>query len=124
MLGEIVTDLRRILSYTNWPGSILEPDSGSTTHIAAGKLERELRAEAALANAPLMTWLGKLNKVTEARDRVVHAIALHQCMNCGNASMFRHPRSGDEVDRSPMAVGPSRLRTTTSEPRDSPLQRT
>ena len=34
----------------------------------------------------------------------MHAISLNQCMNCGNATKFRHPRSGDEVDRSPEAI--------------------
>ena len=42
--------------------------------------------------------------MTAHRNRVVHAIALNQCMNCGGATMFRHPASGDDVDRSPEAV--------------------
>jgi hypothetical protein len=40
----------------------------------------------------------------DRRDRVVHAIALNQCMNCGEATMFRHPRSGKDVDRGLEAV--------------------
>ena len=42
--------------------------------------------------------------MTKHRNRVVHAIALNQCTECGEATMFRHPASGDDVDRSPEAV--------------------
>jgi len=104
MLGEVVTDLRRIVAYANWPGPIREPADGLTTSRATRKLEVELGHEAAFATGPLASWVAAVTEVVELRDRVVHAIALNQCMNCGDATMFRHPRSGKDVDRSPDAV--------------------
>ncbi|GLI02921.1 hypothetical protein [Phytohabitans aurantiacus] len=104
MLGEVVGDVRRILAYANWPGTVREPMAGTTTGKAAERLAKELGHEAALASAALVSWIAQVAEVTEHRNRVVHAIALNQCMNCGEATMFRHPRSGDDVDRSPEAV--------------------
>jgi len=104
MLGEVVGDMRKILAYANWPGTVLKPAVGVTTGKAAERLARELRHEAALASAALVNWIAQVAEVTEHRNRVVHAIALNQCMKCGEATMFRHPASGDDVDRSPEAV--------------------
>ena len=104
MLSEVVTDIRRILAHANWPGIVREPGVGLTTGSAARKLETELGHEAALATGALTTWIAGVKGVVDRRGRVVHAIALNQCMNCGEATMFRHPRSGEDVDRGPEAV--------------------
>ena len=104
MLGEVVADMRKLLAHVNWPGTVREPAVGVTTGRAAEKLAKELGHEAALASAAFVNWIAQVAEVTKHRNRVVHAIALNQCMNCGEATMFRHPASGDDVDRSPEAV--------------------
>jgi hypothetical protein len=103
MLGEVVTDMRRILAHANWPAIAREPGMGLTTGSAARKLETELGHEAALDTDALTTWVADVKDVVRRRDRVVHAIALDQCLNCGDATKFRHPRSGEDVDRGPEA---------------------
>lgn len=104
MLGEVVTDICRIFARANWPGIVREPGIGLTTGRAVRNLETNLGHEAALATAALTTWIAGIKDVVDRRDRIVHAIALNQCMNCGEATMFRHPRSGEAVDRDPQAV--------------------
>jgi hypothetical protein len=100
MVGEVVTDLRKIDAFGNWPGPIREPAVGGTTKTSAQRLEKDLRVEAALSSPDLMTWLREVVDVTTQRDRAVHAIALDQCMKCGSATMYGHPRSGEGVERS------------------------
>jgi len=104
MLGEVVTDLLRILGHANWPGTVSDPYVGWTTSRAAKELQKGLTREAAFASPALVRWIADVQEVVERRDRVIHAIALNQCMSCGDATMFRHPRSGDDVDRSPSGV--------------------
>lgn len=110
MIGEVVADLRLILAHANWPGTIRGYESGQTTQRMASKLERELAEEPALASKDLMTWIEDVVSVASDRDRIVHAVALDQCLSCGQASMFRHPRSEERVDRSPEAVAAIRAR--------------
>lgn len=110
MLGEVVTDMRRILAHANWPGIVQEPGVGMTTGRAARKLETELGHEATLATDALTTWIASVTDVVDRRDRVVHAIALNQCMNCGEGTMFRHPRSERAVHMKITTYAPRSLR--------------
>jgi hypothetical protein len=91
MLGEVVADMRKILAYANWPGTVREPAVGVITGRAAERFAKELGHEAALASTALVNWIAQVEEMTQHRNRVVHAIALNQCMNCGEATMFRHP---------------------------------
>lgn len=121
MLGELVTDVRRILAHAEWPGHIRLPAVGLTTGQAAEKLERDLRDEPTLATEALTKWIADIKDAFNQRNRIVHAIALNQCMECGDATRHLHPRSGEDVDRGPEAVAAIKKRYSDLRSRGLPI---
>ena len=104
MLGEVVTDLLRILAQANWPGTPATVRYGQTTRNVTTELEEYLNAENAVFPRWAWAWVNQVLAAVDLRDQIVHAIALDQCMTCSAATTFSHPRSGSAVDRSPEAV--------------------
>lgn len=104
MLGEAVNDFRDMIATANWPGTVKPLPRGDTTAQAVEKLERDLVLEAAFASPGLVRRMGAVRAATIARNALIHAIAADQCLACGEATRFTHPRSGKVVDRSVESV--------------------
>jgi hypothetical protein len=108
-LSELVIEMLRMLTYADLFTPVEDratPDSGLTTKQAAQQAQRVLKNDRRLFpdDANVHEWLDEVLAVSEKRNRIMHAVALNRCVECGNATLFQHPRSGTFVDRSDEAV--------------------
>lgn len=103
-LGELITDMLRLVAHANHPAEPAAVREGGTTSKVAGDLEANLRDERALFGNDVAGWLDRVLAAVDQRDKIVHAIALDQCVSCRSATSYTHPRSSTQVDRSHDAV--------------------
>jgi hypothetical protein len=111
MLGALLIDMLRMLAHADYPEPVASVATGSTTGHAAGEIERRYGSHPLLLPPGMRDWLADVRQTTELRNQVIHAVALNQCADCGRATHFAHPRSGQHVDRSERAVRELTLRT-------------
>lgn len=104
MLGATLIDLLGVMEYLSYPETPREIDAGLTTKQAARAVGAHYQKDPSLFPATAAEWLREVIKATDLRNRMLHAVALDRCAGCGNATLFRHPRSGLAVDRSEEAV--------------------
>lgn len=104
MLGELITDVLRLLANANYPAESAPVREGRTTSKVAEVLENYLKDERALFGDDVAGWLDRVRAAVNDRDKIVHAIAQDQCISCGSATSFTHPRTSTPVDRSHAAV--------------------
>jgi hypothetical protein len=108
-LSELVIDMLGMLRYADLFTPVEDrkaPDPGLTTKQAARQMQRVIAKDPRLfpKDAPVHALLDAVLAVSEERNQIMHAVALNRCVECGNATLFQHPRSGRFVDRSEDAV--------------------
>lgn len=104
MLGEQVIDVLEVVSIGNYPGDPWKVPHGMPTGAATKHLQKRLKADPALFPLTTQAWSDAVLVATETRNQIVHAVALDECSNCGEATIYNHPRSNESVDRSATAV--------------------
>jgi hypothetical protein len=103
-LSEVLIDMLRMLDYGHLSSMPKAPDAGLTTKQAAKEVLAFGDRYPRLIPDGAAGWLSDVVAAADERNRLTHAIALNRCNTCGTATLFRHPRTGEWVDRSNEAV--------------------
>ncbi|WP_350280481.1 hypothetical protein [Kribbella sp. HUAS MG21] len=103
-LGALLTDILQALAQAAYPAPPAKVDVGLTTKQSVRKVERRAHSEPHLFPSQTGAWLLEVHEATELRNSILHAVAINRCANCGAASHFVHPRSGQHVDRTDEAI--------------------
>ncbi|WP_344109768.1 hypothetical protein [Kribbella alba] len=91
MLGALLIDMLTILAHARYPDQPGSVDLVATTKQAARELQKVLEADPALFGETAGPWLADVVAATDARNELLHAVALNQCDVCGAASRFMIP---------------------------------
>lgn len=103
-LGALLIDILRLVAEAGYPDRPSSVDTGLTTKQAAAALQSQLQRDESLFPNDFAEWLAVVDDATESRNRIMHAVAVNRCVNCGSAEQFVHPRSGEFVDRTEEAI--------------------
>jgi hypothetical protein len=103
-LSELLIDMLRMLDYGHLSSMPKSPDPGLTTKQAAKEVLRFQEKYPRLVPDRAGEWLLEVLVAADERNELTHAVALNRCIRCGTATLFRHPRTGNYIDRSDEAV--------------------
>ena len=92
-LGALLIQIAEMVEEANYPDPPKKISQSLPTGRAARLVEKQVACYADLFPDQFGAWLEQVVTATDMRNKIMHAVAVDTCVECGNATLFDTPRA-------------------------------